>query len=78
MNIMTESDTKEASATHGAYLQVRDMILKGELEAGKKLKIEQLRSLLELGASPVREALSLLTSDKLVERIDNAVFARHP
>ena len=78
MNMMKDSDTKEASATHGAYLKLRDMILKGDLEAGKKLKIEELRGLLELGASPVREALSLLTSDKLVERIDQRGFRATP
>ena len=78
MNMMKDPDTKEASATHGAYLKLRDMILKGELEAGKKLKIEQLRGMLDLGASPVREALSLLTSDKLVERIDQRGFRAAP
>lgn len=78
MNMMKESETKETSATHGAYVQLRNMILTGELEAGKKLKIEQLRSLLDLGASPVREALSLLTSDKLVERIDQRGFRAAP
>ena len=39
MNMMKESETKETSATHGAYVQLRNMILTGELEAGKKLKI---------------------------------------
>jgi DNA-binding GntR family transcriptional regulator len=78
MNMMKDPDTKETSATHGAYFQLRDMILTGELAAGKKLKIEQLRSLLHLGASPVREALSLLTSDKLVERIDQRGFRAAP
>lgn len=78
MNMMKDPETKETSATHGAYVQLRKMILTGELEAGKKLKIEQLRSLLDLGASPVREALSLLTSDKLVERIDQRGFRAAP
>ncbi|MBO1257161.1 GntR family transcriptional regulator, partial [Alteromonas sp. 5E99-2] len=78
MNMMKDSETKETSATHAAYRQLRNMILTGELEAGKKLKIEQLRGLLEMGASPVREALSLLTSDKLVERIDQRGFRAAP
>jgi DNA-binding GntR family transcriptional regulator len=78
MNMMKDSAAKETSATHDAYFKLRDMILKGDLEAGKKLKIEKLRSLLELGASPVREALSLLTSDKLVERIDQRGFRAAP
>lgn len=69
---------KETSATRAAYLSLRDMILTGRLPAGQKLKIESLRSLLNTGASPVREALSLLTSDMLVERIDQRGFRAAP
>ena len=50
------------------------MILVGEFRPGEKLKIDRLRSLLDTGASPIREALSLLTSDQLVERIDQRGF----
>lgn len=74
MNIMQQTDGKETSATRSAYETVRGMILKGDLPAGEKLKIEQLRTMLNTGASPVREALSLLTSDMLVERIDQRGF----
>jgi len=69
---------KETSATHATYLSVREMILTGALPAGKKLRIDQLRKMLETGASPVREALSLLTSDMLVERIDQRGFRAAP
>ena len=78
MNVMTDAEGKETSATRGAYLKLREMILTGELPAGEKLKIEQLRGLLSTGASPVREALSLLTSDMLVERIDQRGFRAAP
>lgn len=79
MNVMDDNpNARETSATHGAYLSLRDMILKGKLPAGQKLKIEQLRTLLDTGASPVREALSLLTSDMLVERIDQRGFRAAP
>ncbi|MGH1578810.1 GntR family transcriptional regulator [Planktotalea sp.] len=78
MNVLQNADGKETSATHGSYLTLRKMILTGELPAGEKLKIEQLRSLLSTGASPVREALSLLTSDMLVERIDQRGFRAAP
>jgi DNA-binding GntR family transcriptional regulator len=74
MNMIDNSSGKETSVTHAAYLSLRDMILTGALPAGKKLKIEELRKLLDTGASPVREALSLLTSDMLVERIDQRGF----
>jgi len=49
-------------------------IVKGAIEPGAKLKIDGLRELLDTGASPIREALSLLTSDNLVERIDQRGF----
>ena len=78
MNVMQTSDGKETSATHGCYLRLRQMILTGALPGGQKLKIEELRTLLNSGASPVREALSLLTSDLLVERIDQRGFRAAP
>jgi GntR family carbon starvation induced transcriptional regulator len=74
MNMIDETSARETSATRGAYLSLREMILTGELRAGEKLKIDKLRAMLDLGASPIREALSLLTSDMLVERIDQRGF----
>lgn len=62
------------SATQKAYLALRRMIVVGELKPGEQLKIESLRGLLDTGASPIREALSLLTSDQLVERFDKRGF----
>lgn len=50
------------------------MIVTGVLKPGEKLKIDGLRRRLETGASPIREALSLLTSDNLVERFDQRGF----
>lgn len=78
MNMMDDTSSSEISATRSAYLSLRDMILVGKLPAGEKLKIEQLRKILNVGASPVREALSLLTSDMLVERIDQRGFRAAP
>ncbi|MEO0693570.1 MAG: GntR family transcriptional regulator [Pseudomonadota bacterium] len=64
----------EGSATQQAYTSLRRMIVSGALKPGEKLKIEALRQMLHTGASPIREALSLLTSDNLVERIDQRGF----
>ncbi len=69
-----DSPGQETSATHRAYQALRRMILIGELPPGQKLKIEHLRGALDMGASPIREALSLLTSDHLVERLDQRGF----
>lgn len=55
-------------------MALRRMILIGDLPPGEKLKIERLRSILDMGGSPIREALSLLVSDQLVERLDQRGF----
>jgi GntR family carbon starvation induced transcriptional regulator len=68
----------DTSATQKTYLELRRMIVCGELKPGEKLKIEGLRKRLHTGASPIREALSLLTSDNLVERIDQRGFRASP
>mgnify|MGYP000275603390 CR=1 FL=1 len=78
MTLLEQTAGKEISATHAAYLALRRLILTGKLPAGQKLKIEQLRAMLKTGASPVREALSLLTSDMLVERLDQRGFRAAP
>ena len=70
----TDSATTEASSTQQAYQTIRRMIVMAELKPGEKLKINRLKELLNTGASPIREALSLLTSDQLVERIDQRGF----
>lgn len=67
-------DEATPSITSQAYTRLRTDILTGAIAPGTKLKIEQLRQLLGSGASPIREALSLLTSDHLVERIDQRGF----
>ncbi len=62
------------SLTSQAHALMREDIITGALVPGLKLKIEELRQRYGIGASPIREALSLLTSDHLVERIDQRGF----
>ncbi|MEM7379539.1 MAG: GntR family transcriptional regulator, partial [Pseudomonadota bacterium] len=62
------------SQTQQAYDTLRHLIVTCALPPGEKLKIDGLRQRLAIGASPIREALSLLTSDNLVERIDQRGF----
>lgn len=76
--MMSDEPLADMSATQAAYHRLRAMILRGDLAPGEKLKIEALRGLLDTGASPIREALSLLTSDLLVERIDQRGFRTTP
>lgn len=62
------------SATKLAYRKLRKLLLTGGLAPGEKLKIDGLRQALDLGASPIREALSLLVSDQLVVRHEQRGF----
>lgn len=75
---LTQTDpagiSMDGSATQRTYRAIRRMIVIGEIRPGERLKIEQLRTRLDTGASPIREALSLLTSEHLVNRIDQRGF----
>ncbi|ETX11820.1 GntR family transcriptional regulator [Marinomonas ushuaiensis DSM 15871] len=71
-----QNDTKSMTKTaiDRVYQELRQKIIKGEFSPGERLKVETLKPLFDTGASPIREALSLLTSNKLVERIDQKGF----
>lgn len=69
-----KANSSPESMTSQAYTRLRDDIMSGNLEPDKKLKIEELRKKYEVGTSPIREALSLLTSEHFVERIDQRGF----
>lgn len=71
---VNEGSGSSESMTSRAYSRLREDIISGILKPGQKLKIEQLREQYEVGSSPVREALSLLTSDHFVERVDQRGF----
>ncbi|MGI9434140.1 MAG: GntR family transcriptional regulator [Geminicoccaceae bacterium] len=76
MELTTVADpsTQTTSVTARVYDRARADILTGVLEPGQKLKIDELRQTYGSGSSPIREALSLLTSDGLVERVDQRGF----
>ncbi|WP_345251184.1 GntR family transcriptional regulator [Pigmentiphaga soli] len=60
------------------YSRLRQDIIEGTLPPGMKLKIEDMSRSYEAGTSPVREALNLLTSFGLVERLHNRGFRVKP
>ena len=74
MNKPVGTETTTQSSTQRAYLELRTAIITGKVQPGERLKVETLKETLQTGASPVREALSLLTSDQLVERLDQRGF----
>jgi DNA-binding GntR family transcriptional regulator len=75
VSITPDPASTQSSATQLAHNKLRDLILTGELAPGEKLKIDRLRKILGTGASPIREALSLLTSDQLVVRHEQRGFS---
>ena len=62
------------SRTSSIYDRIRDDIIHGQFAPGVKLKIDLLREHYGVGATPIREALSLLTADGLVERLEQRGF----
>jgi len=80
LNLVNENFTEEppVSATQRVFQILRHKIIVGEIAPGERLKVEDLKSKLDTGATPIREALSLLTSDQLVERIDQRGFRTAP
>lgn len=69
-----------ASATRAsaAYEQLRSDIAHGVLEPGSKLRVEAMCTRYGVGASPMREALSRLSSEGLVSRTDLRGFSVAP
>jgi DNA-binding GntR family transcriptional regulator len=68
------SDHAPATLASTVYDRLRADILTGELEPGRKLRIEFLGKRYHTGHSPIREALNRLSSDGLVERRDQRGF----
>ncbi|MDP3083931.1 MAG: GntR family transcriptional regulator [Rubrivivax sp.] len=66
------STTTRASAV---YERLRDDITHGLLEPGSKLRVEAMCTRYEVGASPLREALSRLSAEGLVARTDQRGFS---
>ena len=62
------------SLTSLAHHRIREMVLSGALPPGTRIQIDALRKKLDMGASPVREALSILSSEQLVVRNEQRGF----
>jgi GntR family carbon starvation induced transcriptional regulator len=65
--LLSVDEAPPGSQIEGAYRRLRDDIISGDLVPSQKLRIEHLRKSCGFGASALREALSRLVSDGLVE-----------
>lgn len=64
---MDNGDVREFSTrTEAAYARLREDILSGALKPAEKLRLEHLRQVYGFGLSSLREALSKLSSERLV------------
>lgn len=66
------------SLTAQICIRIRADIIRGTLPPDLKLRIEVLCKRYEVGSSPVREALSQLAAEGLVDRLDNRGFRVKP
>lgn len=77
-NALTEVSARggtTATRASAVYEQLRSDIAHGVLEPGSKLRVEAMCTRYSVGASPVREALSRLSSEGLVSRTDLRGFS---
>ncbi len=72
---MADGDSTRASAV---YERLRADITHGALEPGSRLRVEAMCARYEVGASPLREALSRLSAEGLVARSDQRGFSVAP
>jgi GntR family transcriptional regulator, carbon starvation induced regulator len=76
MRPMQHSD--DSGLTQRVHRQIRNDLLLGRIAPGLKLKVQTLGAAYGAGASPVREALSSLAAEGLVERIEGRGFRAAP
>jgi GntR family carbon starvation induced transcriptional regulator len=76
MNKLNSPDalSTEKTTAERAYRLLREDIVSGALTPGQKLKIEMLRNRYEIGSGPLREAMSRLAGDHLVEILGQRGF----
>jgi DNA-binding GntR family transcriptional regulator len=66
--------TSQKTQATTLYDRLRDDIVYGRLQPGSRLKIEVLQERYSTGLTPLREALNLLVSTGLVERLEQRGF----
>lgn len=67
-------ETTDQTLTNYCYKSLKEAIIRGEFKPGQKLRIAKLKSYLNVGPTPIREALSRLASSGLVGNEANKGF----
>src|SRR5580765_7402432 len=68
---MAESANRVVTKREFAYVELRDLIIKGELAPGARLSLRPLADRLGLSVMPIRDALRSLELEGLVEMSDH-------
>jgi GntR family transcriptional regulator, carbon starvation induced regulator len=66
--------TTDQTLTNYCYKSLKEAIIRGEFAPGEKLRIAKLKSHLNVGPTPIREALSRLVSSGLIDTEANRGF----
>jgi DNA-binding GntR family transcriptional regulator len=74
LDLHPEVEERPISYIKQIYNQIKKSLINGELKAGEKLKIDTLKEIYNVGSSPIREALTWLVADNLVQKIDQKGF----
>ncbi|MBQ0959830.1 GntR family transcriptional regulator [Ideonella sp. 4Y11] len=73
-----EPSDSAASLAERAYRDLRRAIVRGEFEAGARLRVEDLTRRFAVSSSPIREALNRLSGQGLVRMLENRGFRVAP
>lgn len=68
------TETTEQTLTNYCYKTLKEAIIRGEFAPGEKLRIAKLKSHLNVGPTPIREALSRLAFSGLIDPEANRGF----
>ncbi|KAF3361907.1 putative HTH-type transcriptional regulator BphR [Chlamydiales bacterium STE3] len=71
---MAVTQATDQTLANYCYHRLKEAIIKGHFAPGQKLRIAELKSYLDVGPTPIREALSRLTSSGLVDMEANRGF----
>jgi DNA-binding GntR family transcriptional regulator len=68
---LDDHDARSITNTDVAYARLREAVLRGELEAGSVVSQARLAELLDVGRTPLREAIRLVQREGLIEARSN-------
>lgn len=68
------AEATDQTLTNYCYKNLKEAIIRGEFAPGEKLRIAKLKSYLNVGPTPIREALSRLASSGLINTEANRGF----